>query len=632
MLTYNNNGRLVQSIEELPDFSGCHQLFLDFETTSGHRSLDSLNPWFNCEIAGVGVTADDCPHAYYVPFRAGMPYENLLQWLRDTVTSCDEWVNHNVKYDAHVYANAIDCDLPRLVCTLILSKIIDSDRMLRGGYSLSALSKSWLHEDISKYEDALKPYLHRNKDYGLIPDDIIGEYGCQDVLTVRRLYNFVCDRRPPQCKDVWKTEIELTRVLFDMERYGMRVDPQELKLKAYATAIQIDKLHTQLEELVGRSFRPHVNEDCFDVLCNQFGLPVLDFTESGNPSFDKTVLASYQTHPQAPTDIVNLIIQARELATFYNFFLKPYQLLHIDGIMHPTYNQAVRTGRMSCSEPNAQQLNKKAKQLIHPREGNAYVAIDYSQIEFRIIVHYIKDAACIDAYQKDRRTDFHTWVAEMCGIPRRPAKTMNFMMGYGGGKEKTVQAISTNKHVVGDIMSQLEGVPDDQKPAVFQALCKRKGEEIYRRYHETLPGLKRTAKIASAKAFHRGYVYNLYGRHRHLPKQASHLAFNTLCQSSAADLMKERMVAAAEMCQHKPIRLVANVHDEVVFEAPIEVVEDPRVIQDLVYILEHPSIDLRVPICVDVGVSTNNWAEASGGAAAPPYDTTFLALNYLTPC
>jgi DNA polymerase-1 len=152
---------------------------------------------------------------------------------------------------------------------------------------------------------------------------------------------------------------------------------------------------------------------------------------------------------------------------------------------------------------------------------------------------------------------------------------------------------------------------------MFNVLCRRKGEEIYDRYHETLPGLKRVSRRAASRVHSKGYVRNIYGRRRHLPKTHCHIAFNALCQSSAADLMKERTVAADKMCNGTPIKLIANVHDEILFEAPNEVAEDPRVIRDLVNLMESPIAKLRVPICVDVGVSKENWAKASGDAAEP---------------
>jgi len=641
MIEFDNGGRMVECVEELPDLRGSHKLYLDLETTSGDPRKNSLNPWFDCDILGIAVTCDDLPMSWYVPLRhqhgANLALLNVTKWLEDTVSTCRAWVNHNVKYDAHVLKNRTGIDPPEvLVDTVTQGKIIDSDRIMRGGYSLAALSKGWLHEDIRKYEEALKPYLVKNKDYGAIPADICAEYACQDVVTGRRLFKYENERCPEQCRQVWRTEVALTRVLYDMEQHGMRVEPQELKITELGILRKLMEIDAELAELAGRSFRPHVNEDCFDVLCNQFGLPVVAWTDDGNPSFDKAAMAQYAVHPKAPKDVVRLVMSYRQLNTLNNFFVTKYQKCSVNGRLHPFYNQAIRTGRMSCKEPNAQQLNAAAKRLIHPSPGCSFITADYSQIEFRVIVHYIQDAEAIAAYAENPDTDFHAWVADLCGMKRKPAKTMNFMMGYGGGKKTTVAKISMDETVVGDLQEKIEAliaeskVTREEEKEVFEHLCRQRAEKVYASYHSALPGLKRTARRVSRRVQDRGFVFNAYGRHRHLPAAAAHRGFNTICQSTAADLMKERTVALARACQGTPIKLTASVHDETVLEAPTEIAEDPRVVRDIVNILESPEVELRVPVRCDVGVSDVDWLSASKAAGVISYDKNSCGdLEYL---
>jgi DNA polymerase-1 len=497
--------------------------------------------------------------------------------------------------------------------------------MLRGGYSLAALSYGWLCEDISSYEASLQPYLHRNKDYGRIPADIIGAYACQDVLTVRRLDRYIAARIPEQCRQVEAVEIKMTTILFEMERTGMYVNPTELKIEEFRVLNRLSKIDDELEAIVGRSFRPHVNDDCFDVLCNQYGLPILSWTNDDdpnkphNPSFDKDALVQYSHHPYAPKDVVRLMQEYRHLNQFRNLFLVPYQELHVDGLLHPTYNQAIRTGRLSCKQPNAMQLCPEAKALVRPGKGEAILSTDASQIEFRIIVHYIQNDECTAAYLEDPDTDFHTWVAEMVGMARKPAKNVNFAMGYGQGRKSTVTQLAGSMEIVGVLEAQVdqlmrEGkVTEDQRADVFNVLCTRKAEKVYRQYHQTLPELKPTAYRAGRACKAKGHVFNLYGRHRHLPLTLAHRAFNTLCQSSAADMVKERMVALHEALKavDANVEFMAQVHDEVALRGPAEVMEDPRTKRDIVAILEEPACDLRVPLRWDIGSSRVNWLEAS---------------------
>jgi DNA polymerase-1 len=371
-------------------------------------------------------------------------------------------------------------------------------------------------------------------------------------------------------------------------------------------------------------FRAHVNEDCYDILVNQYGLPIMgwtnpdDPTKASNPSFDKQAMKKYMAHPYAPHDVVKRIIEYRKLSTFISFFVRPYQELQVGGVLYPTYNQTVRTGRMSAKKPNPQQLDKNAKALVHPEEGHTFVSMDYAQIEFRTIVHYINDEDCIAAYARDPDTDFHAWVAEMIEIARRPAKTCNFLMGYGGGKELLITQLAQNMELVGHLKDHVDKlleqgkIKEENKLAAFELLCRRKAESVYNQYHATLPGLKQTSYRAAAALKHRGYVFNLYGRHRHLPDVAAHRAFNTLNQSTAADLLKERTVAVAKLIDHTPIKIIALVHDETLFSMPHSMAQDFRTIRDIVACLEAPSITLKVPVRIDVGLSETNWAIASG--------------------
>lgn len=648
MLRFKNNGVLIQSIDELPEIAAT-TLYIDFETTSGSPKETSTNPWHFCDILGICITWDSNPEAYYIPLghhdeEANLPREEVIAWYQKVLAFATSWVNHNIKYDVHVSANTLDTLPPadlKLVDTLTAAKLIDSDRLI---YSLKRLSKEWLHEDIDKYEQAFAPFLGRaNKDYGAIPADLMAEYGCQDVLTVRRLYSYLCAQMPESVRPVWEMEISMTRVLVDIERTGLAVTPS-LDIEELKILNELLQLEQQLVELVGREFKPNSNKDCFEVLCNQYGLPILGQTESGNPSFDKHALIQYRAHPLAPVEVVEKIIQYRKLHTLLSMFINAYQKLKIDNILHSNYNQLLRTARLSCSQPNAQQLSKRAKELIVPRQGNSFLSVDYSQIEFRLIVHYINDKNCIQAYIDNPDVDFHKWVAEELQIKRRPAKTINFTIAFGAGKATVVAALELIMELVGDLKNvavELATKWCDAAPGTsaynryiidtFTRLARERGEAMYNTYHETLPGIKQCSYRASDAVKRRGYVFNLYGRRRHLPAQRAHIAFNTLNQSSAGDLMKERAIACWKMIQGTPIRLVATVHDELLFEGPTEIIEDPRTISDIVSCMEHPAIEktLRVPIRCSYGLSRKHWREAADGEERIPFNTPCNNLKHL---
>ena len=640
MIDLPNGGRIVTSLSELPNLRDAKEVYGDFETKSGSPKHTSINPWMHCSVAGLAITADNHQGSWYIPVGHYQPSLNcsnldkqaVANWWLDIIDSCDSWVNANVKYDAHVSTNWFGA-LPecRLKCLTTLAKIIDSDRLR---YGLKYLCKDWLKESIDAYEESLKPYLHRNKDYGHIPIDVMAPYACQDVLSARRLHKYIEARLPEECKEVYEMEVDLTTELFLMERTGMQVweEIKTIQLKALYEMSTIDE---KLNDIVGRPFRAHVNTDCYEVLCGQYGLPVLEWTDTGNPSFNKAAMIQYSAHPFAPKEVVELIRRFRHLHTLDNFFLRPYQELKDENnLLHTDYDQTKRTGRMGSRRPNAQQLSPDAKKLVVPPEGHSFISIDYSQIEFRMMVHYIKDADAIMAYSADPDTDFHTWVAETCGVPRKPAKTINFLMGFGGGKARLVNQLMQNYELVGELKERAEKMANEmsedqqQIPRLteqyFERLSKERAEQTYNTYHGHLPGLKRTSYAASDAAKKRGWVKNLAGRRRHLPVDRAHIAFNTLNQGSAADLIKERLVYIGKMCRQAGniVKPIACVHDEILFIAPTAIARDPRTSRDLVAAMEDPEMGkrLRVPIRCSIGISEVDWKTAGSSDKTLNYD------------
>lgn len=635
MIELSNGGRLIESLDELPRPESIDTLYADFETTSGDDALDALNPWHHCWTAGVAFTFDDHPGAWYAPvghrFGVNLPLQPFADWWLWTLSRSRRWCNHNVKYDAHVSANSLGV-VPTLImsCTQNRAKLIDSDRGFKGGYGLDALSLAWLGHDIRHLERDLRARLGKSKDYGSVRALDMAQYACEDAMTVRRLDKYETAMLPPESKAIAAVEEELTGVLFDMERSGLRVRPTELMMAELEITREIIDLEVEIMREVGRPINPGSNEDVFDVLCNQYGLPVMAYTkdqETGedtvNPSFDKHAMKKYEEHPFAPVKTVRAIATCRRLNTRRSLFVRKYIDLHVDGLLHSNYNQCMRTGRLGCKDPNSQQLDKWAKGLIVPGEGESILSADQSQIEFRVIVHYIEDRDCIKAYLRDPDTDFHQYVADMAGMPRRPAKTLNFQNGYGGGKKLCVKALRTSPDVIGNMRAEAERLATgDGVMALFEKLCTQNAERVYDDYHRLLPTLKPTSRFAARVCKERGYVRTLSGRRRHLPPEHAHNAFNSVCQGTAADIQKERTVALARAIRGTPIRMIANVHDEVVLRGPTEVMRDRRTQVAVARLLESPLWRLSVPLRANVGVSESHWREAStdfkdGGPARP---------------
>lgn len=667
MITFSNGGRLVQSLSELPNLVGANELFLDTEWNNVVHKKQSVNFYKYDRVCGISVTTDTQEGAWYVPIRhvepgdqgdprhddayanvaGNLPVDNVLSWANDIVRSCKRWINHNIKGDMHgMWLDGVEFN-SEVVCTLTLSKIIDSDRTFKGGYGLDALSTEWLDENIAGYNQRIQAYLDNLKGarrYSRVPVDIMGEYACQDVITNRRLWANIQRRLPEQCKGVWDTEIKMTPVLWDMEHLGLRVDPQELQIKEYSILWELTQIEAELHKLCDMPVDPSSSASCYEVLCGKYNLPVLSYTEegldedgepAGNPSFDKDAMASYLLYPAVAEDpklthIVKQIQYYKKRNTLLTFFVRPYQEHHVNGVMHPDYNQAVRTARLSCKRPNAQQLSKEAKELVHPEPGCAFLDADYSQVEFRLMAHYLNDHEVVRAYNDNPDTDFHEWVAKMTGMPRRPAKNVNFCIGFGGGKKKVINMIATNMDVVGNLGADVQLMIDqgqikpDQRKLVFEMLCQRRGEELYAKYHEMLPSLRECTRRAALRTKTTGYVFNAYGRWRRLPEKAAFRSFNAIIQSTAADLMKERTIALSprynSMTRQLGIDLRASVHDATLSHGDKDMMRDPAVIKHIITTLEDTTIKFRVPIRASCNYSQKDWRSAAEGAM--PLDRT----------
>lgn len=630
-----HNGFIVEHSSELPRLQDAKVLYMDFETTSGENSVKAFHARRGHSIAGIACAADDSP-VFYIPtghrYLDGRPQEGNIEgwkpWLKEVVGSCAEWCNHNVKFDAHFADMAGATFNGSLYCTLAGAKLLDADRLYKGGYGLDVLSRDWFSEDISHYNAKIKTYLDaiklpRNKkahDYGLLPISDCGEYAIQDVHVTKALRTHIQSTLPDECREVHNTEQKVVACLFDVEKQGMRVNIQRCQEVELSSLVKMCRWEERLKEILGREINPTSANDCYDVLCNHYGLPILSRSEdTGNPSFDKDALKQYLRHPSVKgpiAEVVDLIRQHRKSSTLLNFFVKPYQELAVDGIMYPEYNPSVRSCRMSCKKPNAQQLDTAAKHLVEPL--GAFLSCDYSQIEFRIICHYIRDEAAIAAYTKDPDTDFHQWVANLCGIERDPAKSVNFACAFGAGKCKVLSMLQGNMTLMTNVDAELdkaiaEGRAKlDDRALLFEAMCEARAKYVYQTYHNRLPGIKQVARDAANIAASRGYARSSHRRHLHLPPTFAHIAFNRTVQASAAEVLKERFVAIAPrfnaVIRDLGITITALVHDEFLFDGPRDVIADPHTHTLIASILEN--VDrFVVPMRIGMKRSDQSWAD-----------------------
>lgn len=610
---------------------------LDVETTSRNPKLEALYAYHDyTALAGFAFTMDGM-NAFYVPMRHrdcqwNWPIRNALQLIIDLFRAASEWCNHNMKFDAHFIAEELRREgmeqskwlfTGRWYDTSVMARILNSDLLT---YGLKELARTMLGVQTTS-QDVIGSWLKdaKTKDYGDVPADITGEYACDDVFYVMDLRAKFEEEMPAQCRGIQDTECKLTPVLWDMEREGMLVDYEALQLE-HASCLRSTILAAdEIEKLTGSEFT-NSPKSLFDIICVQLGLPVLERTKIGNPSFDSDALELYHGHPQVVCDpkaskVLDLIAAYREDATFMSLFLEGFKkfISSSQRRLHPDYNQIVRTGRLSCRRPNAQQQNKRSKALILPDPGMAFLSADASQIEFRLIVDYTEDAPSIAAYNENRRTDFHTWMSKVCEIERSPAKNMNFAQSFGAGKKRALAMLIADKSIVAAMGAKVDDLIQrgllnpDERMKRFMALVQERAEHVYNTYHAKFPNLKIVARGAAATCVARGYVFNRFGRRRYLPPTLAHKSFNSIIQGCAADFVKSRIVATAprynDELRAAGISLRINVHDENVYHGEYDALVhyEPRINE----LLEQSGpVKFRVPIVWNSGVSKNNWAEA----------------------
>jgi DNA polymerase-1 len=395
-------------------------------------------------------------------------------------------------------------------------------------------------------------------------------------------------------------EIPLTTVLSRLEACGVLVDTQGLGRISREIDGLIGDMESRIFALAGESFNINSPKQLGVILFEKLGLPAARKTKTGY-STDSRVLESLASKHDLPA----LILQYRMFAKLKNTYVDalPSMINPATGRIHTRFNQALTaTGRISSSEPNLQnipvrsEMGRRIRQAFIAPEGFKLLSADYSQIELRILAHITGDATLTDSFAQG--LDIHAKTAsEIFGIPlsevqdshRRTAKTINFGIMYGMGPHK---------------LSQELGIRRDRAKDYIES------------YLAKYPGVRRYTEETAARAERDGFVTTLLGRRRSIPEIRSsnfnereagrRIAINTPIQGSAADIIKIAMVRIFDLLQGFRSRMVLQVHDELVFEAAEDEIEQlsAMVRQEM----EH-AFELNVPVKVEIGTG-ENWADA----------------------
>lgn len=597
----------------------CERFAIDTET-------DSLSP-VSANLCGISIALTP-REGYYIPVRSPEPQTHMdtatvIERLRPILEEGSALkIGHNLKFDLNVLrrhgvrialSSASTKGSFRGFDTMIASYVIDASR---SSHRMDVLALALLNHTCIPI-DALIGKGKQQRRFDEAPLSMAVPYAAEDADITLRLHDVLA----PQIKSMGLTdlfenlEMPLVEVLAELEWNGIRVDPDELDRQRENLAKRIDTLRREISDAAPFPFNPDSPKQLAAVLFNKpdqeppgLGIKPLKRGKTG-PSTDVEVLEKLAADEAVESDLPRLIVEYRQLTKLVNTYLVALKEAinpHTKRV-HASFNQTVAaTGRLSSSDPNLQnipirtEVGREIRRAFVAEPGNVLITADYSQIELRILAHLSEDPALIEAFEQGQ--DIHTAVAaEVYGIPldrvtstqRNSAKMVNFGIVYG------ITAYGLARRLgAGTSVEEASRIIHDYKARfnridAFLAQCidmaKSKG------YVETM--LKRRRAIPQ-----------IHARNPQQKQLGERMAINSVVQGSAADLIKLAMIDLhrAMPARYPEVKMVLQIHDELVFEAPA-----PQAEEATTFVVERmeAAMALRVPLKAEAAWSAN-WIDA----------------------
>src|SRR5210317_2296030 len=611
---------------ELPDITNAKKIAIDVETRD--PNLKKNGPGWatgDGEVVGYAVAVDGW--SGYIPIRhlggGNLDEKQVNKWLRKVFECPADKIMHNAQYDLGWIKRMGFTVNGRIVDTMVIASLLDENRF---SYSLNALSFDYLSKTKSE-----KNLTEAARDFGVdpkaelwkLPSMHVGPYAEVDAELTLELWNFF---KPLITKeDLWSVvdlELDVLPVLIDMTWKGVRIDQNRVERTRDFLLKEEKAMLAKIKHVTGMDVEVWAAQS----LAKAFDTVGINYpkTEKGAPSFTKSFLSEH------PHELPKMILRTRDLnkthGTFINTIMK--HTAH-DGRIHSHINQirsddgGTVSGRISMSNPNLQQipardpeLGPMIRSLFLPEEGEQWAAIDFSQQEPRILVHYAhlfnkhRGGAMrgveefVNAYRHDPDMDFHTMVAEMASINRKQAKTINLGMMYGMGVNKLSEQLDIDVDDAKSLVKQYH----DRVPFVkvlmngVQARLndKKSGGSV-----RSLLGRKcrfdlwEPDTFAMNKALPYQKAIDEYGETTRLKRAYTYKALNRLIQASAADMTKQSMVNMYEQ-GHVPL---IQIHDEIAIS-----VKDRAAAENIANIMEN-AVPLEIPSKCDIEIGPS-WGEA----------------------
>jgi DNA polymerase I len=578
-------------------------LSLDTETDSLRR---------DAELVGLSLAWKE-NHGVYIPVRspdstAHLNVETVLGALRPVLEDVDlPKTGHNLKFDAGVLLR-YGVRLRGVVFDSMLAcQLLDTSRSSK----LEDMALDLLRYRMIPITELIGASAEQ-RTMDQIPVDQVTTYAGEDADIALRLYHALMPHLQGRGIErlLYLIEAPLVPVLAEMEHNGILCDPEELKRQGEELGKRAAELREEIQKTAGIEFRVESTQQLAEVLFDKLGFPSPKKTKTGR-STDITVLeklAQQEDRNEPHTAVPRLVIEYRQLTKLISTYLGNLRdaIDPNDGRIHTTYHQLVTaTGRLASYNPNLQNIpirsdiGRRIRKAFHAPPGGLLLCADYSQIELRLLAHFTGDPALVQAFEADQ--DIHTKVAaEVFHVPieevtkeqRARAKTINFGIIYGitpYGLARRIEGmdVSTATQLIGE-------------------------------YKERFPGIQTFLEKCVQEAREQGYVCTLTGRFRAIPEIQSlnrhtqalgeRLAINSVVQGSAADLIKAAMVRVQNRIDRDnlPMKMLLQIHDELVMETPEEKAEEhSRIVCEEM----EAAMALRVPLRAEVGYAYD-WMSA----------------------
>jgi len=581
----NNEKELIDIVSNIKDNS---LIAFDTETTG----LDSLSE----KIVGFSFCYEESK-AYYVPishFYLGVQEQVSLEVAKKAIEILNKHklVLQNFKYDYEIIKNNFEIELNLYADTMIMAWLLNSDKPV----GMDKLALKYLDHNTIAFKDIVK----KGEDFSNVELEKACEYASEDAFITYKLYD-VLNKELIQNSTLNDISVSLeypfTKVLSLMQEKGIKVDVEFLEDLKIKSLEHTKELTQKIYDLSGTEFNINSPKQLGEVLFEKLNLPPSKKTKTGYSTGEPVLVKLKDEH-----EVVATILEYREAFKLQSTYIEPLLALgnsNVHSRIHTSFLQTgTATGRLSSKNPNLQNIpvRSKAGRMIRnafiAKEGYKLLSIDYSQIELRLLAHFSKDEALVNAFNSG--ADIHTQTAvqifgeDEAKEKRNVAKSINFGLLYGMGAKKLGETL---------------GIPSKEAKVYIE------------KYFEAFPTIKTYMASIQEKAVNEGYVTTLFGRIRNFDfanaapmLKAGFLreSVNTVFQGSAADLIKKSMLEINNIYKNdSDVNMLLQIHDELIFEIKEDIIDEVSIkLQDIMKNIH--TLDVPLEVSASIGA---NWGE-----------------------